>query len=181
MIENWPQYFYTIRTKSGKEREAAFNLENQGATVFAPFTKNQRREIRPAFPRYIFAAFELDRMFTKVRSTRGVTGIVRFGDEFVQIDSDILQSLLLDPEKEFVDFTESSPRFKYAVGQILLVTLGNWYGNKVVVADCYENNAGVNEYLLDPQIHQSKASFNGLRIDPSSLRFSMHEKGLMVA
>ena len=178
---NSPEFFYTIHTKAGKEREAARNLEQQGAVVFAPFTKNKRREVVPAFPRYIFAAFELDRMFSKVRSTRGVSAIIRFGDEFARVERELLCDLLADPLNDFVDFNITSPKFKYAVGQVLLVTLGEWYGRKATVADCYENEQGRNEYLLEPQIPQPKGNFNHLRIDPASLRFPMHEKGLSIA
>jgi transcription antitermination factor NusG len=157
---NSPEFFYTIYTKAGKEREAAYNLERQGAVVFAPYTRNARRESRPAFPRYIFAAFDLERLFAKLRSTRGVSAMVRFGDEFAQVDRDILLEVMRHSPGGFVSFKDidDSPAFKYAVGEILKVTYGRWIDSIVKVTD-YDGDA----YVVEPHLQQAEG-FNTLNL-----------------
>ena len=172
-----PELFYTIYTKAGKEEIAALNLQKQGATVFAPYTRNKRYEPRPAFPRYIFAAFDLDSMFTRVRNTRGVSNLVRFGDGFATVARDTLQTVVDHSPKDFVDFTalKDSPKFRYAIDEIVEITFGSLYGQQAKIVGIDDR---LREYILEPQLESAKDNFNSIRFLPSAHRFKMPERHL---
>lgn len=169
-LSNAPEWFYPVQTKAGKEREAAFNLEKQGAAVFAPFQKNNRYytsnpkyRTLPAFPRYIFAAFKLEEFYKRFCNTRGVTGLVRFGDEFGRVERDVLQILIDYSTNDLIDFSfyDNSPAFRYAVGQILRVTFGEWMDGLVEIKALGEQSG---EYLVKPFVAPVQNEFNHLNL-----------------
>ena len=55
------------------------------------FTGSPVQVVKPLFPRYIFACFDLDVLFHKVRYTRGVHSVVSFGDNPTRVDDDIIR------------------------------------------------------------------------------------------
>ena len=79
--------WYLIYTKPRQERIAVDNLERQGFHTYLPLLRQRRRRagsytdvIEPLFPRYLF--IHLDDQsdnWAPIRSTLGVTGLVRFG------------------------------------------------------------------------------------------------------
>lgn len=81
--------WYVVHTKVRQEQTACENLARQGFAVYLPRLKvlkrcrgRQQARLEPLFPRYIFlqpgsAAHSI----APVRSTLGVAGIVRFGQE----------------------------------------------------------------------------------------------------
>ncbi len=81
--ERW----YAVYTKPKGEEIAQVNLERQGFVVYLPRLKEARRRrgrwvgvVEPLFPRYLFVRLELERdNIAPIRSTKGVTGLVRFG------------------------------------------------------------------------------------------------------
>ncbi|RXS43043.1 transcription/translation regulatory transformer protein RfaH [Idiomarina sp. 29L] len=85
--------WYVIRTKPKQEERAALNLENQGFEVFAPklTVKKLRRGVRtsvvePMFPNYLFVRLDdIIEQFYKIRSTYGVAGVLRFGNNIPKI------------------------------------------------------------------------------------------------
>ena len=93
---NW----YLIRTKSGNEQRAAFNLSNQGIEVFLPLYKAHQFNFgkinemkKPLFPGYLFARFDLSSQYHQVKWTRGVSKIVAFGDFPVPVSERIIQAI----------------------------------------------------------------------------------------
>ena len=84
-----------------QERKAEAHLENQGFEIFLPRMRARRRyrgqwvsRIEPLFPRYLFInleAFADD--WSTIRSTRGVIGLVRFGNEFPTLDDAIIREI----------------------------------------------------------------------------------------
>lgn len=95
--------WYVIQTKPRQEFRALGNLQNQGFEVFLPIyrvEKLQRSQIRvkdePLFSRYLF--IRLDQVTSNwgaIRSTRGVSQLVRFGlqtDPSV-VDDQVIQFL----------------------------------------------------------------------------------------
>ena len=75
--------WFVIRTKTGEERRAEGNLLNQEIETFLPLFKNHTyrngktiQTIKPLFPNYLFARFNLDLHYTKVRWTRGVSRVL---------------------------------------------------------------------------------------------------------
>lgn len=78
--------WYLTYSKPRQEKIAFFNLSRQGYTVYFPRIRQKSRGRRsgatqPAFPRYLFIRLndETDN-WSHIRSTRGVSNLVRFGD-----------------------------------------------------------------------------------------------------
>src|SRR5262249_50402650 len=78
---------------------AESNLRVLGAEVFNPkvrecqhiqYTNAPRYVTKSLFPRYIFAQFNIDDLYYKVRFTRGVYNVVSFGGSPTPIDEEIV-------------------------------------------------------------------------------------------
>ena len=79
MIRGWgslTEKFAVVIAKPRQEEKAACNFELQGIEYFLPRLK-RRKEIIPLFPRYLFAS--IDQGFHKLYTTKGVQGLVTFG------------------------------------------------------------------------------------------------------
>lgn len=76
MKEGW----YLLKTKPRQEQRAEEHLENQGFDVFCPMICPSGCKEEALFPGYIFLYLDLKDLgsFYKIKSTRGVAGIVRF-------------------------------------------------------------------------------------------------------
>lgn len=93
--------WFLVQTKPNAEAVAFSNLENQEITAFMPLHKITRRKaskfqtiLRPLFPGYVFISLELNSvLWQKVKNTRGVTRVVRFGLEPSQVPSEIIKEL----------------------------------------------------------------------------------------
>ncbi len=96
--------WYVIHTKPRQEERAGANLSAWGLEVFAPRLRRrtpraaQAEHLEPLFPRYIFARFPL-RLTGKVGLTRGVHGVVHFGDGPAPVAPEVMSVLRarLDP------------------------------------------------------------------------------------
>lgn len=91
--------WYAIQTKAQQEDRAESNLRSWGVETFVPRFRTRRRGyhaagsthlIRPLFPRYIFARFDVDALLHKVNFTRGVQSVVRFGGAPTPVDDEVL-------------------------------------------------------------------------------------------
>jgi len=96
---NKPQWFL-IYTKPHQEERAKLNLQNQGNEVFLPMIastdkkKSKSFSIKPMFPRYLFAKFSLgNNNWTNIKSTRGVSHIVVFGENIPKVPRSLLEYL----------------------------------------------------------------------------------------
>ncbi len=97
-----------VHTQPRQEEVAEKHLRQQGFAVFLPRLRQRKRRgtrwqwvVGPLFPRYLFIQVELGRQSTaSIRSTRGVIGLVRFGQELVPVDPSIIHFLMdhQDPE-----------------------------------------------------------------------------------
>lgn len=84
-MEAW----YVIHTKARQERVASEHLGRQDYEVHMPLIRLPKRRrgrwrevVEPLFPGYLFVHLDLKRRNTSsIRSTRGVIGLVRFGNE----------------------------------------------------------------------------------------------------
>jgi len=88
-------------TKPRGEEDAARNLINQGYEVYLPRLKGQKRLrgqyrdlIEPMFPRYLFIHLTagVDN-WMPIRSTPGVTSLVRFGDRYASLSDGLIEAL----------------------------------------------------------------------------------------
>jgi transcriptional antiterminator RfaH len=90
-----------VHARPRQEELAALNLQRQGYTVFLPQLQQRRRRAGkwqlvtgPLFPRYLFVKVRLGEQSTaSIRSTTGVVGLVRFGQELVPVDPAIIRFL----------------------------------------------------------------------------------------
>jgi transcriptional antiterminator RfaH len=83
-MKNW----YTIQTKPRQEDKARHNLQRQGFETYLPqirLKKRRRKQwadvLEPLFPRYLFIHADSNQQsLAPVRSTLGVSSLVRFGN-----------------------------------------------------------------------------------------------------
>ena len=93
--------WYLVYCKARQEESAARGLEEQGYTVYLPQLATKRRRagglteiIQPLFPRYMFVStVDESQSIVPVRYTRGVRNIVRFGNVFLPVATDIVDDL----------------------------------------------------------------------------------------
>jgi transcriptional antiterminator RfaH len=94
-----PQW-YAIHTHPKQENRAESNLKAWNVEVFLPrirdcrfneFTYEPSYFIKPLFPGYLFARFDLNNLFHKVRFTRGVHSIVCVGDAPASVDDSVIE------------------------------------------------------------------------------------------
>jgi transcriptional antiterminator RfaH len=99
MTENIFSSWYVIHTHPRQEDRADRNLRSQEIITFAPKLREHRSNqyrweqayrVKPLFPRYIFARFQLTRLLNKVRFTRGVYNVVSFGGCPTPVDDEII-------------------------------------------------------------------------------------------
>ncbi len=118
---NRTTHWYLAQTKPRQEEVALGNLERQGYMVKLPRVTSLRRPSKRAtqqtpgqpvpqatqvlFPGYIFFAPQhAEQSIAPVRSTLGITRVIRFGLEPAKISDRLLEDILA-----FVDQTERSP------------------------------------------------------------------------
>lgn len=94
--------WYTVFTKPRKEDLAQEHLLRQGFTAYLPklcqpkYRRGRWVEVvGPLFPRYLFVALRLGiHDISPIRSTLGVTGLVRFGPEPALAPNGFVESLM---------------------------------------------------------------------------------------
>jgi transcriptional antiterminator RfaH len=96
------KHWYAVHTKPRQESLAEENLQRQNFTTYFPKIKQARRRrgkwsdvIEPLFPRYLFIRLEVGKTnVSSIRSTRGVTGLVRFGNKLVPVPNPFIDALI---------------------------------------------------------------------------------------
>jgi transcriptional antiterminator RfaH len=91
-VANW----YLVRTKPHKELWVRDQLTNCSAEVFLPLLRTRRRlkiALSPLFPCYLFASFDLQRDYFKIKYTAGVHGLVSAGNEPLAVPASIIVDL----------------------------------------------------------------------------------------
>lgn len=96
-------HWYLVHTKPRQEACALQNLERQGYECYLPRLPTERLRKgalavsdEPLFPRYLFIRLGLgdtSRSWAPIRSTRGVSRLVRFGLEPARVDDDLVAHL----------------------------------------------------------------------------------------
>jgi transcriptional antiterminator RfaH len=94
--------WYVIRTKPKQEDRADHNLRVLRVETFAPKLRESRCKqgtgeqayvIKPLFPRYIFARFDIHLALRKICFARGIHSVVSFGDGPTPVDENIIALL----------------------------------------------------------------------------------------
>jgi transcriptional antiterminator RfaH len=129
---------YLIHTKPGQEERACLQLRNQGYDVFLP--RHAREKMRggkrilattPLFPRYLFIRLnQLTDNWSPIRSTLGVSNMVRFGNRYATVDDDFITAL-----RERIAQQEQTPEPLYQRGQPVRIVRGPFAGIEAVFAE----------------------------------------------
>lgn len=93
--------WYAVFCKPRGEITAHLNLVNQGYQVYLPRLQSKRRKAgkwidvsEPLFPRYLFVRpCDAGQSLSPVRSTLGVSGIVRFGTQPAVVSNELIDAL----------------------------------------------------------------------------------------
>jgi transcriptional antiterminator RfaH len=105
--------WFCVKTKPQRERFAMEHLERQGIETFLPLARHRRIagsnvnwRISPLFARYLFFRFDPGASFTPVRSTRGVTSIVAFGERPAAVPNDVIEEIRRRAKDDIIEFEE---------------------------------------------------------------------------
>ena len=96
-------HWYLVHTKPRQEKCALTNLEQQGYQCYLPTMPSERLRQgsltlldEPLFPRYLFIRLGLGdtaKSWAPIRSTRGVSRLVKFGVEPAKVDDGLIELL----------------------------------------------------------------------------------------
>ncbi len=132
--EKW----FVVFTKPRQEQLALSHLERQGYHCFLPQAVNpqqrRRRRIEPLFPRYLFLRADPGRQnLAPVGSSRGVTGLVRFGNALATLSASIVRAIQsrVDPDSGLVQLHPADIR----PGDEVEVFAGPFCGVKGIVQE----------------------------------------------
>ena len=101
--------WYLIQTKKRDEIKARNNLDRQGYDTYLPLLEGE-----VLFPGYLFVSIHQE-AFAPINSTRGVIGLVRFGDQLA-----IVSDKLIEGFKQ----TEWQASQQYPEGSVVHITEG---------------------------------------------------------
>lgn len=93
--------WYVVRTKPRQEQIAHENLLQQGFRSFYPQLRRMKRvrgnkqlSVEALFPCYLFISLDLGNDNTSpIRSTRGVTGLLKFGTEIRPVPDNVITAI----------------------------------------------------------------------------------------
>lgn len=130
--------WYTVHCKPREDERAELELMNQDFTVFLPRIRTRRRlrgryrvVVESMFPRYLFVNLDdLEQDWAPIRSTRGVSGLVRMGDYVPSVPEPVIQGLLARADADFCVDLKAADDF--AKDEKVLITAGPLAGLEAV-------------------------------------------------
>jgi transcriptional antiterminator RfaH len=129
--------WFCLRTQLKREHVASAHLALiEGVEKFSPQVRFQRLTQRgkvwfteSMFPSYIFARFDWETQLRLVQAASGITGAVRFGDQYLAIDDEIVAALRAQlDDSDLKVFTET-----LAPGDTVTISEGPFMGIEAVV------------------------------------------------
>jgi transcriptional antiterminator RfaH len=126
--------WYLLYTKPRQEKVALQNLQNQAYKVYLPLVgvEKIRRGARTIaeealFPRYLFVQLDEagSQSWAPIRSTVGVSKLVRFGHRFAEVGQDLLQWV-----QEQTAHTKLKEEFE--VDDVVVITKGPFKGIEAI-------------------------------------------------
>lgn len=131
--------WYAIHCKPREDARAEANLQFQSYEVFRPLARLRRRHqgrqttvTESLFPRYLFVQLDDSaENWAPIRSTRGVAGMVKFGNRPAEVPETIIRALeaQLDPDTRCVDLTRQS---EWRKDQRVRITEGPFAGHEAL-------------------------------------------------
>jgi len=147
-MKNW----YLISTKPNQEKIAKLNLENQSLETFLPILvtvdpgKRTVIKSKVMFTGYIFSRFDVEKQdYSFIRSTRGISRVVRFGNRLAEVPEDFILKLQLRSDYD-QSFVKEMKIKQYTYGDTVLVTSGLLKGSKGIFIKKSKDRAKI---LLD--------------------------------
>jgi transcriptional antiterminator RfaH len=126
-------HWYVIHTHPQQEDRAEMNLRAGRVETFAPKhkqrlysrkSKGPTYRIKPLFPGYIFARFDIEHRLNDIQFTRGVHSVISFGNTHVPVDDEIINVIQSRETKEgFIMIGE-----EFQQGDELMVVSGPFKG-----------------------------------------------------
>ena len=101
--------WYLIQTKKRDEIKARNNLQRQGYDTYLPLLSGE-----VIFPGYLFVSIHQE-AFAPINSTRGVIGLVRFGDQLAIVSDKLIEGFRQ---------TEWQAAKQYPEGSVVHITTG---------------------------------------------------------
>jgi len=160
--------WYLLHTKPRQEKVALSHLERQGYVCYLPIhhsVKLRNRKLivvdEPLFSRYLFIRLgqdEKDKSWGPIRSTIGVSNLVRFGERPAQADDRLVEAIKLYEESSLF-----APKPLFSPGDTVQITEGTFSGLDAVyqMTDGKQRALVLIEFLSRPVF---------LRLDTVSLR-----------
>lgn len=125
--------WYLIHSKPRQEGTAKENLERQGYRIYLPLLRTPRRRvgrrvirIEPMFPRYLFIHLDTETdNWAPIRSTIGVSTLVRFGTTPTPVPDDLIETLR---ERDDSAGVQDIPMHEFKAGQKIRIEEGPFMG-----------------------------------------------------
>ena len=140
--------WYVIHSKPRCELIAQAHLDRQGFRTYFPRALQPTRihgrwidRVAPLFPRYLFLHADVERQsLAPVRSTIGVSALVRFGNHYAIVPDGLVENLMTRAERETGLHRLQKPGF--ICGESVWVSDGPFTGLEGVF-ECYEGERRV--------------------------------------
>ncbi len=134
------RHWYAVHCKPQQDERAETELMKQGFEVFRPRVRARRRigqryrvKVESMFPRYLFIALDdSDQDWSPIRSTRGVTGLVRMGGCVPVVPSAVVDALRARTDAE--NCIDMSPADGFAPNDRVMITEGPLAGFEALFA-----------------------------------------------
>lgn len=127
--------WYLIRTKPGRERSVREQLGTSLPEVLLPLLKvtvrrwqRRVRMLAPLFPCYVFARFDLDYDYRRVRFASGVRDLVRAGDQPRMVPDEIIAEV----RRRCVNGAVEIPQTPFIQGERVRMTMGPLNGFEAI-------------------------------------------------
>lgn len=143
------QQWYVVQSKPRQESIALDNLRRQGYSAYCPrvmLLRHRRQRWKttnePLFPRYLFVALRdgVDN-FSPIRSTLGVSDLVRFGSKPAFLPGHVIETIR-QQEQKLRERMDSHPAWQ--AGDLVEIIDGPFAGLKAV----FENARGTDRVMV---------------------------------
>lgn len=166
------RHWYLLTSKPHKDELAQENLVRQEYEVYRPLAKRLRRQrgkmvqvVESLFPRYMFIHLDdgLEDNWAPIRSTFGVSGIVRFG--ITNLPTPVPDKLITDLKAEEDGLSERAIDLdRFHTGEKVIITEGAFRGLEAV----FQHYDGENRAIVLLKILQTQRP-SKLGISPAQL------------
>ncbi len=125
--------WYLIHSKPRQESVARTQLERQGYQIYLPLIRTPRRRlgkrtirVEPMFPRYLFIRLDtINDNWAPIRSTVGVSNIVRFGTEPAPVPDELVDTIRARDDRSGI---QDLPLHEFQPGQVVRIEEGPLMG-----------------------------------------------------